>query len=369
MGPTALDCTWLLQYGSSTAHGQGQEGVGEAGGAGAGVAQQGGDQGGGQQGGSGMEMVLALPSVPGEGAQEDGQGQGGGGGAEAMEVDGEKQQGHQEEQPPPPPQQQQDGGGSGSGPGGEHGGGDLTAGPLARRLLIAASKPVGSIFVWRSGLWCPAAAEATATAAADGIAAGKEGTGALEGVVSRSLAAACGRTRGSLSCLVQGVHGTHHTTGVGLVAGQQLLVSGGHDGAVRCWSVQELCVNTHGPAGGGAAHEEAGAGGSGGGGELVLVGTGEGEGRRVAVGLQLVEVPDAMQRLDPATATQGLTALPPVVRSLPQSKQVGMGVGTRALWVIHGCARSVGCLGRGRRAPVPCLQLAYHSVAFRSVVH
>ncbi|KXZ43539.1 hypothetical protein GPECTOR_87g401 [Gonium pectorale] len=182
--------------------------------------------------------------------------------------------------------------------------GAMVAGPTCRRLLIAAAKPCGAIFVWRSGRWRPASVSkprhAAAVDASD--AEGDKGAPCLA-----DLAACCAPPGGASSCLQAGAHGTYLSSGVALVPGRPLVVSGGMDGQVRCWRLRERAVPAPASTQDGRARTAAAS---------------------AAVALALEETDDGsgggLDRLDPGSA--GLPLLPRQVRSLPAWRQPVHGV-------------------------------------------
>ncbi|GIL65372.1 hypothetical protein Vafri_19033 [Volvox africanus] len=189
-----------------------------------------------------------------------------------------------------------------------------TGGPWGRRLLIVASKPCGAVFAWRSGCWRPRTAESEegpmqadfSAVAADGI----------DKVYAGDLATACKTVNGAGSCLHSAVHGSFHCGGVALAAGRPLVVSGGTDGAVKCWLVSEL--------------------------ELPMSAVGAvplpARRRYLPPALQLTEVPEGIYRLDPCSAS--LPELPPQVQSLPLARQAVHGVAASGNGLVFAVLRT-----------------------------
>lgn len=199
---------------------------------------------------------------------------------------------------------------------GEEGGVDVheVAGPWARQLMVVAAKPCGAVFAWRSGAWRPAIATAG---------------GALEQVMadsrqvpepplplqqhSRDLEVACSAAGGAASCLLPGAHGTYHSSSIALAAGQPLFVSGGIDGAVKCWTVSDLKLP---PA----------------------LASSAGTRLQPLSALHLTEVPGGLHRLDPCSGS--LPDLPAQVRSLTLSRQAVHGVAVSGNGLVFAILRT-----------------------------
>ncbi|EFJ44592.1 hypothetical protein VOLCADRAFT_118724, partial [Volvox carteri f. nagariensis] len=328
LAPTALDCTWLLAAAAASSTSDPRvRGGGRRRRRGAAVAGthagDGDGEGEGSDGGG-----RAAREGNGDEERERGCGDADGGGGVSA-ASGEQQREEEEEE-------------------GVH-----SDAPRARRLLVAAAKPCGAVFVWRSGLWLPrtaataAATTVAATAAADGppmataaapsspaakkkkrketeteavavavvtAAAAAGGGGDAEEHRHRDkdgaadLTVACSRAGGAASCLQPGAHGTFHCSGVALAAGQPMIVTGGTDGTVKCWVVSELKLPLPPPP------------------------------SPPRVALQLTEVTDGLHRLDPCSSA--LPALPAQVRTLPLARQAVHGVAASGNGLVFAVLRT-----------------------------
>ncbi|GFR45420.1 hypothetical protein Agub_g6804, partial [Astrephomene gubernaculifera] len=326
LAPTSLDCTWLplsrvrrgddgtgLQHGTAAA---------AAGGAGAGESPavvSGGEtpkQKQQQQRRRSRRLGQQQQQAAEVEVEEQGAAGEANGGAAPMDVDGEANGGDkrtvQQQQQEEEDEEWDDATWASEAP---------VEGPMGRRLLVAASKPCGAVFVWRSGVWRRPSGchwEAARVGGVAGTAAdGKHGEEQDDGsVTAAGLAAACTTSGGGASCLLPGAHGTHHASGVALAAGRPLVVSGGVDGAVKCWKVSELKLP---PSPLAAAPLPPSL-------------------RRRPLALVLTEVPDGMHRLDPCSA--GLPALSRQVRTLPLSRQAVHGIAASGNGLVFAVLRT-----------------------------